>query len=78
MEPDSFFGTMIEGEDSFEASRFFIWRLALRKGGSLNKIELIKNKEAYADYQVKDGMDSIVVGATTIKNLEISENNINR
>ena len=47
-------------------------------GNKVNKIELIKNKEAYADYQVKDGMDSIVVGATTIKNLEISENNINR
>jgi len=47
-------------------------------GNKINRIELIKNKEAYADYQVKDGMDSIVLGATNIKDLDINKDIINR
>ena len=47
-------------------------------GNKVNKIELIRNKEAYADYQVKDGVDSIVLEATNIKGMDTNKNNINR
>ena len=47
-------------------------------GNKVNTIEKIRNLEAYADYQVKDGPDSLVVGATNIKNSDTEKDIINR
>ena len=40
-------------------------------GNYINNINYIRNVEAYADYMVKDSLESLVLSATHIKGLEI-------
>ena len=40
-------------------------------GNKINDISWIRNVEAYADYQVKDSLESLVLSATHIKGLEL-------